>query len=202
VVCAPKEVNGGTFSSNAALNLLRGCTKINGDLNLRNFEVQIDFSVFNCLQEITGYFGINVNAKITTISGFGNLEKVGGYFNIRDNAALKTISGFGNLETVGGFYNIYNNALLNTISGFVNLQTVGGNFSIFNSGGSVVLELGVTVALTISGFGKFKTTVPKGITSYLIVQGASINKLISISPAIKNNMINGTSGSANFIFVN
>jgi len=73
------------FSTNEALEPLRGCTKINGDLVLSGFTGEIDFSVFDCLQEITGSFGILNNADSTTISGFGKLEKVGGSFDIYDN---------------------------------------------------------------------------------------------------------------------
>jgi len=197
MVCPPKEVNGGTFSTNEALNLLRGCTKINGHLNLTNFEVQIDFSVFNCLQEITGYFGIDNNAELTTVSGFGNLETVGnlgGYFGINSNGKLTTISGFGNLETVGnlgGYFEIDNNAELTTVSGFGNLQTVGGSFDIYNNGSGVVLELGVTVALTIhDAFGSFTTGPTKGITGALTLEGPAADKKISISQAIIDNMTN------------
>jgi len=56
------------------------------------------------------------------------------------------------------------------------------------------------IVLTIDAFGNFTTTTPKGISGNLIVQGVSINQLISISNAIKNNMINGTSGTTNFSF--
>ena len=212
-VCPTKVVDTGTvvfnpdgtitgtfFSTDASLDQFRGCTKINGDLVISGFTTdEINFSVFDCLQEITGNFIIAENALLTTISGFVNLETVGGSFGIFNNAELTTVSGFVNLETVGGnleivgrYFQISGNVLLTTILGFVKLQTVGEYFSITNNGGSVNTAVGVTVVLTIDdAFGSFITTPnPKGITGNLILQGFSATKKISISQAIIDNMTN------------
>jgi flagellar basal body rod protein FlgG len=144
-------------------------------------------------------FAFYTNALLTTISGFVKLEKIGGGFNIAGNAKLTTISGFVNLEEVGGNVDINNNFKLTTISGFVNLATVGLYFRITNNSSSVTAEN--DIVLTIDAFGNFTTTTPKGISGYLTVEGVSINKLISISATIKNNMINGTTGNSDFIHV-
>jgi len=57
------------------LNTLRGVTKINGDLSIIGFAGQPDFSVFNCLKEVTGFFNMNDNIGLTTISGFPNIKR-------------------------------------------------------------------------------------------------------------------------------
>jgi hypothetical protein len=158
--CPTKEVDTGTiiensdgtlsgkiFSSNEALERLRGCTKINGDLLLRGFTGEIDFSVFDCLQEIIGFFGIAFNAKLTKVSGFGNLQTVKGDFFIAFNAKLIEVSGFEKLKGVGGNFVFNENAELKTLSGFEKLVSVRRDFGIENNA-----EL-----TRISGFGNLKT---------------------------------------------
>jgi len=140
-LCPDKIVTGGTFKTQEALNELRGCTKIDGDLIIQNFTTStIDFSVFNCLKEITGRIQIENNTTLTAISGFAKLTKIDGSILlevnqkvsilIMNNAALKTINGFGELGSVGGHFNIEDNAKLETINGFGVLKTVDGNFGI------------------------------------------------------------------------
>ena len=170
-VCPTKEVDTGTvvfnengisgpfFSTNEELKIFRGCTKINGDLVIIGFTTdEIDFSVFDCLQEITGSFIITKNAELKTISGFGNLERVGGIFNaanleiisgfaITENDKLTTISGFVKLKELGGGFGIGENPELTTIPDFVNLQTVGGGFGIIEN----------AKLTTISGFVNLET---------------------------------------------
>jgi hypothetical protein len=146
-LCPDKIVNGGTFETQEALNDLRGCTKIEGDLIIQKFTTStIDFSVFNCLKEITGRIEIAENFALTAISGFAKLTKIGASISERlsqimgwpiltsififGNLELKTIAGFGALETLdGGFWSIFNNKL-ESITGFGVLKTVGGDFSI------------------------------------------------------------------------
>ena len=128
--CLEKIVIGGEFSTQAKLETLRGCTKINGDLIIKNFTTTtIDFTVFDCLKQITGYFNISDNVSLTTISGFTALKTVG-YFHISNNVSLTTISGFTALETVVSYFFVAMNYALTTISGFTALKTVGNFFNI------------------------------------------------------------------------
>ena len=113
--CLEKIVSGGEFSTQAELETLRGCTKINGNLFIKNFTTTtIDFTVFDCLKEITGYFNISNNYALTTMSGFTALKTVGSYFTISYNYALTTISGFTALETVYYLY-VAMNYVLTTV---------------------------------------------------------------------------------------
>ena len=149
--CVTTEVTGGTFTTQEQLNTLNGCTKINGDITISGFNSTApDFSVFSCLKEITGYFFIQNNGALTTISGFSSLLSIGDYFDIQTNAVLTTISGFSSLATIGGYFNIYNNAELTTISEFSNLATIGGSL-VSLSGNFFVIELNAKLE-TISGF--------------------------------------------------
>ena len=130
------------FSTQSQLNTLRGVTKINGDLSIMGFAGQPDFSVFNCLKEVTGFFNMNDNIGLTTISGFPNLENVGKIFLINANDELTTISGFNKLNNVGLSLEFLTNVKLTTISGFSNLVNVNRFFTIF----------GNNLLTTISGF--------------------------------------------------
>jgi len=120
------------FSTNEELKIFRGCTKINGDLVISGFTGEIDFSVFDCLQEITGNFYIT-NNTFEKISRFEKLETVGGYFAIYSNAELRSISGFNMLKIVVETFESNNNSKLITISGFKNLERVDGDFKITNN---------------------------------------------------------------------
>lgn len=138
---------GTNFTTQAQLNTLRGVTKISGDLTITNFASQPDFSVFNCLKEITGFFQLYNNIGLTTIYGFPNLENIGGkdvsdIFIINTNNELTTISGFSKLKNIFGSFQFLHNDKLTTISGFSNLVNVTRYFSII---GNILLT-------TISGF--------------------------------------------------
>ena len=129
--CLEKIVSGGEFSTQAELETLRGCTKINGNLIIKNFTTTtIDFTVFDCLKEITGDFNISYNGSLTTMSGFTVLETVGGDFYIYNNESLTTISGFTALKTVGDSFAIAYNYALTTFPANFNkdILTFGGPY--------------------------------------------------------------------------
>jgi hypothetical protein len=139
--CALKVVNGGIFNTTAQLEKFRGCTKINGDLIITEFIGQPDFSVFDCLEEISGDFRIGFgqqggesyissNNALETIAGFNKLKTIGGSFYIFENNVLKTLTGFSSLTTISGYFYISSNATLETVAGFSNLTTIGGDFYI------------------------------------------------------------------------
>ena len=113
--CVQTSCTGGTFSDNTTLERLRGCTDIVGNVILINFTGQIDFTVFDCLQTISGNFNIQLNPALTSISGFANLQTIGGEFDIVNNANLANISGFGSLTALTGITGLAN------ITGVVNI---------------------------------------------------------------------------------
>jgi hypothetical protein len=169
--CPEKIVNGGNFATQAELNTLRGCTKIIGKLVIQHFTTEIDFSVFDCLQEITKYVFISFNNELTLISGF---EK---------------------LRTIGGNFYIYNNNKLKTISGFTALSIVDLNLYINNNGNSNTPDA-ENVVTTIIGLGSF--IVINGIAS---VNGINGTKLLKFDPdTIKTNITTATIGATTFNF--
>lgn len=171
------------FSTQTQLNTLRGVTKISGDLNITQFASQPDFSVFNCLKEITGSFRLHTNG-LTTISGFPNLENIGGKtesdiflidmnnelttisgflklknifgdFKFSHNDKLTTISGFNHLVNVTRFFTIIGNGRLTTIFGFNDLVSVGGEFEITQNG--FINQPNIHVIIHPSSFAKITT---------------------------------------------
>jgi hypothetical protein len=157
--CALKVVDGGTFSTQAQLEKLRGCTKINGDLNISGFIGQPDFSVFDCLEEISGGFIIGIvvgmnntqtNFNMTSLSGFNKLKKVGRYFVFLGNPALEIISGFSALTELESLV-ISSNARLSSLPEFTNLQFIRGNFRIKNNAALKTLA-GFSNLTEIGGF--------------------------------------------------
>jgi hypothetical protein len=111
-----------TVSTQAQAELLRGVTKITGNLKIDGDIT--DWTPFNCLKHIAGGVEIKNNTS-QTISGFGSLTTIGGYFDIHGNAALKTISAFGNLTSVGGYFGIYLNTELTNASSLRKVVSVG-----------------------------------------------------------------------------
>lgn len=181
---------GTNFTTQAQLNTLRGVTKISGDLTITNFASQPDFSVFNCLKEITGFFQlynniglttiygfpnleniggkdvsdifiINTNNELTTISGFSKLKNIFGSFQFLHNDKLTTISGFNHLVNVTRFFTIIGNGRLTTIFGFNDLVSVGGEFEITHNG--FINQPNIHVIIHPSSFAKITTPVEQVI---------------------------------------
>ena len=115
------------------LEIIRGCTEIIGNVIISGFNFQPDFSVFECLITIKGYFRIVNNEGITEIYGFNNLRSINGVFDINNNDSLNSISGFTNLRTIDGYFNISNNIKLNTLSKFQTLYSIKYFFNIDNN---------------------------------------------------------------------
>jgi len=212
---------GTQYTSNASLEIFRGCTKIIGSLRISG-SFQPTFSIFDCLEEITGSFYIESNTSLTSISGFGALKSVGTFFYINDNSSLTSISGFGRLRTVGTSsshsFNIGFNASLTSVSGFENLLTISGFFSIndnpsltgvsgFGNLTSIGEYFGInqnTLLTNISGFGNlltvggyFQIAVNASITSI-----SGFGNLTSVGGAvfqiINNTLLTNISGFESF----
>ena len=150
--CSILEVNGGIFASQAELETIRGCSKVNGNIEIAsNFDGQPDFTVFDCLQEITGSFSIFNNPSLTNISGFSRLTTIGGFFSIQSNQSLTNIPEFPQLKTIGRGFGIINNQELKTISGFSQLETIG-EFFLIDSNQSLTTIPEFSQLATIGGF--------------------------------------------------
>jgi hypothetical protein len=152
--CPTKEVVGNQdVSTQDKANLLRGVTKITGNLTISG--TVTDLSPFDCLKEVTGSIDFGDDElKLETISGFNNMVKVGGAIVCFGNEVVKTISGFRNLINIGkaevGKFGVIGLLLaestLVTISGFGSLRSCEGVFAISNN-----------TLVTISGFGSLRS---------------------------------------------
>jgi len=162
--CPEKICDGGTFTTNAELEILRGCTIINGNTTI-TLDVT-DLSVFDCLNTVNGNFRIIFNPSLTSIS-INSLRTVTGVFYIHDNEALTSIL-FNSLITTGEF-SINNNAII-SILGFNSLNTVNGDFKIQNH----------TLLTSISGFNSLTTTGNFLITNNTLL--TSISGFNSLTP--------------------
>jgi hypothetical protein len=142
--CPTKEVGAQTVADQAQANLLRGVTKINGNLYISGNVT--DWTPFDCLKEITGGFTINNNNALETISGFGRLTSTNDFF-INNNSNLTEITGFGSLTSTKNTFSIHTNEKLETIPTFGSLTSIGNDFVIYAN----------TALETISGFGSLTT---------------------------------------------
>jgi hypothetical protein len=207
--CPEKVVTipfGTQYTSNASLEIFRGCTKIIGNLFIGG-SFQPTFSIFDCLEETTADLFIESNTSLTSISGFGRLRTVGSGFNIGNNTLLTSISGFGNLTSIGTFFNISANASLPIVSGFGNLLTIGGYFQMVNNpsitsisgfgnltsvGGVAFQIFGNTLLTNISGFESLQTVGG----NFLIVQNGTT------ATPIANNVVTTVTGFGNLTVPN
>ena len=168
------------------VDLLAGCTRIEGSLVVRTGAQTLDFSPLDSLQAVTQDFRIENSPSLSSVSGFNNLETVATTFNqttnspseftINNNFSLTTVSGFAQLEQVGDVsggrgngINIFNNASLTTVSGFDSLKSAGGLRFVRNAALVTIPEFGALEALgtfivfnndalvSFSGFGKLES---------------------------------------------
>jgi hypothetical protein len=174
--CPTKIVSGGTFTTNAQLETIRGCTQITGDLiinfGLINNETP-DLTVFNCLLIVTGnlligdtsltYYSLNTGLKNISENYFSSLTSIGGYFRVENNASLTNLSGFTSLTSIGGDFYVQSNPGLTSISGFPSLTSIGGKFLVGDN-----YTTNTNGLITISGFNNLKTIGLNGIDSNAI----------------------------------
>ena len=193
--CPEKRCIGGTFTTNAELERLRGCTIIDGDLIIESNIT--DLSILNCLTIVNGNVEIR-NIVLTNISipslissnnffiydntstniSFNSLTSTG-IFAI-ETSTITSIS-FNSLTNIGELY-IYATTLP-TISGFNSLRTTGPINITYNS------------ALTsISGFNSLTPVTGISGNIYLTLNNASLNICLSTY-----NKINSAKGNNSFI---
>lgn len=99
-------------------------------------------TIFNNLQYIGGYLGINSGAP-AQLFGFPNLDFIGGTFQVA-YTNLAELSICNGLQSVGGVY-ITNNSMLSTITSFSSLTQCNGLFSL--SDNPLLMNPGVFNAL-------------------------------------------------------
>lgn len=177
--CPEKICQGGQFTTNSELEVLRGCTSIIGDLIISPFDGQPDFSVFDCLTTITASFivsnsslyilgfnklttiggdlFIHENPNLTVISDFPSLTTINGNLIITGNPSLISVTGFNALKSIFNAFAIYANSMLTSINGFNTITTIGGSLYIISNTDSSQSYLN-----SISGF---KDLIPNGNTN-------------------------------------
>ena len=124
-----------TIQTQADIDALSGCTRIEGSLIVDTDASTLDFSPLGSLQTIVRSFLVANNPNLTAISGFDNLETAATFstdifdlipeFTIRNNPSLVSVSGFGGLEEVGTSIDISGNGALVSVSGFEQLDSTG-----------------------------------------------------------------------------
>ena len=201
--CGPDGVVEGfvTVVTQADLDVLAGCTRIDGSFIVNTDAQTLDFSPLDSLRVITGDFkladpsayplfgqeGEVVNPNLTAVSGFNNLESVGGWYLI-DNPELTTLSGFEKLRSAAfetsAFY-VIDNPLLTSLPEFNGLRSVVGDFWIF----------GNDALSSVSGFGALETVAtyvdPTGGTILARFDIRNNASLSSISGFEKLNRVEG-----------
>lgn len=199
--CPEKIMPGGTFTTNAQLEEYRGVTTITGDLIIRNFIGQPDFSVFDCLTTIGGLLNIRNNSSLTIVYGFNALTSVS-YgipfviytlgFLIQFNPVLNSIQGFNSLTQINGLFAIYENIALINVINFDNLQTVMDYVNIqFNTNltntpkFNALTKIGTFLTISnnslltnVSGF--LALTPATGIGSNVIIDNNSLVPLLNV----------------------
>ena len=150
-----------TIRTQADIDALRGCTKIEGSFIVNTDAASLDFSPLNSLRTITQSFIVaddeavpffegspyaEVNPNLTAISGFDNLESVGS-FRIINNPSLVSIPEFPELGGDVFQFAIIDNPELVSVPEFGGLENVGNIFEI--SGNNALTSL--------SGFGNLQT---------------------------------------------
>ena len=110
------------IQTQADIDALRGCTRIEGSLIVDTDAQTLDFSPLGSLQTIVRSFLVENNPNLTSISGFGGLEEVGTSIDISGNGALTSVSGFEQLDSTGSVF-LFDNASLTSVAGFNNLRS-------------------------------------------------------------------------------
>ena len=146
-----------TIQTQADIDALSGCTRIEGSLIVDTDASTLDFSPLGSLQTIVRSFLVENNPNLTSISGFDNLETAATFstdifdlipeFTIRNNPSLTSISGFGELEEVGTSIDIFGNDALTSVSGFGQLDSTGSVFLFDNAS-----------LTSVAGFGNLRSS--------------------------------------------
>ena len=173
--------NSVTIRTQADIDALEGCTKIDGDFFINTDAETLDFSPLDSLRVITGGFALaevnaefigsapsgEVNPNLTTLAGFDNLESVGGFIVI-GNPSLTTLPAFPSLRSAELYFRIEYNASLTSVSGFDNLKQAV-TMPIMDPGPDTIFifSIGNNASLTsISGFGQLEEITGLGLNVY------------------------------------
>ena len=207
-----------TIRTQADINVLRGCTTLDGTFLINTDAQSLDFSPLDGLRVITRDFVVappgarfigdvsagEVNPNLTAISGFDNLRSAG-RFIVTNNTSLTSVSGFGQLEVLENFA-IGRNPALTSVTGFGNLVfasqfTIFFNDSLPSISGfgqleevsSIGFSIGGNPALTsIAGFGNLESVAAffiSGNASLVSVMGFENLTNVERSSGVINNTV-------------
>jgi len=82
------------------------------------------------LTSIGGYFHINRNAAMSSMTGLENLTSIGGFLCIDNNYSLTSLTGLNNLTSIGHYLKIVGNTNLIGITGLEGLTCIGDELNI------------------------------------------------------------------------
>jgi hypothetical protein len=111
----------------------QGLDSVYGDFTLAHCNEMLDFHGLGSLKFIGGYFYVNLNRRLSSLSGLDSLNHV---FTVQiiDNINLLDIKNFGEIKEIPGFLIIGSNPLLSDISGFKAIEKIGGGLKIATTG--------------------------------------------------------------------
>ena len=112
------------------LQLLRGLTRVDRDLEIEKSHALVNLSGLEDLEFVGEDLEIENNRKLQNIDALGKLTRVGESVQIENNASLTSLRGFARLEQVVGGFDVEQNPQLRTLEGLERLQSVGGDLGI------------------------------------------------------------------------
>jgi hypothetical protein len=120
-----------TANSQALLDLLAGCTTINGDLTISASGIT-NLSSLSSLTTINGNLQIINTTNLASLNGLSNLTTINGTLSL-GNTNISNLDGISNLNTVSGIGLSQNNSLTN-IQGLSNVAGImSGAITIFQN---------------------------------------------------------------------
>jgi hypothetical protein len=129
--CLPEGI---TFNTQAQIDNFPsnypGCTQIEGDITIRDWENILNLDSLSVLHSIGGKLLIETSRSLTSLNGLNNLVSIGGDLKIMGLSALSSLTGLDNLVSIGGGLTISGNGNLASLTGLDNLVSIGGNLSI------------------------------------------------------------------------
>lgn len=117
-----------TVRSDAELGELRGCSEIEGSLDVRGPVSTLE--PLSSLTRVGGSLEVRNLPSLPTLRGLERLTAVGGHFELRQNDALSTLEGLERLSSVGSYIELRQNAVLTSADGLSSLASVSGYFEI------------------------------------------------------------------------
>lgn len=129
-----------------------GLDSVYGDFTLAHCNEMFDLHGLESLKFIGGYFYVNLNRRLSSLSGLDSLNHVS-TVHIIENIKLQDIKSFGEIKEIPGFLIIEGNPLLSDISGLKAIKKIGGGLKI--TGTSLDSVEGLNNIDTVMGYCNF-----------------------------------------------